>query len=35
MMSGWEFKLKCIENYKRGIRTPVPENCNTSQEELL
>lgn len=24
--------MKCIENYKRGIRIPVPENCNISQE---
>ena len=34
MKYSWEFKLKCVENYKRGIRTPVPENCNTSQKEF-
>ena len=32
MKYSWE--LKCVENYKRGIRTPVPENCNTSQMEF-
>ena len=34
MKYSWEFKLKCIENYKRGIRTAVPENCNISQEDF-
>lgn len=33
MKYSWEFKLKCIENYKRGIRTAVPENCNISQKD--
>lgn len=30
----WQFKLECVENYKKGITTPVPKDSKMTQRNL-